>query len=60
MKKYHATSSPTRAGPRALPSLVELSHRNCGLTELPAAIGQCASLKKLDLEATTSRTCPRR
>ena len=34
-----------RWAPR-LPSLVELSLRNCGLTELPAAIGQCASLKK--------------
>ena len=34
-----------RWAPR-LPSLVELSLRNCGLTELPAAIGQCASFKK--------------
>ena len=40
--------SNPRWAPR-LPSLVELSLRNCGLTELPAAIGHCASLKKLDL-----------
>ncbi len=37
-----------RWAPR-LPSLVELSLRNCGLTELPSSIGQCTSLKKLDL-----------
>ena len=40
--------SNPRWAPR-LPSLVELSLRNCGMTELPAAIGHCASLKKLDL-----------
>ena len=33
----------------APPFVGGLSLRNCGLTELPAAIGQCASLKKLDL-----------
>ena len=37
-----------RWAPR-LSTLTELSLRNCGLKELPKAIGRCASLKKLDL-----------